>query len=111
MLGCVNAVERLFAASFPEQASSSNVSAKGGAFQRALQRNDNVKTLYNHNWSRDGRQRTATLSSEDNIGLKITCNSWNWTQRNSRGTQGEEIFVASRSALRTETLTNTQKTA
>ena len=49
-----------------------NVSTKE-LFKRALQRNDNVRLLYNHNWSRDlgGTKDGNVELSEDNIGLKI----------------------------------------
>ena len=44
-----------------------------GAFKRALQRNDNVRILLNHNPARDlGGQRDGNLElEEDNIGLRV----------------------------------------
>lgn len=42
-----------------------------GAFQKAIQRNDNVRLLLNHDWNRDlGGTKDGNLSlTEDNIGL------------------------------------------
>lgn len=70
--GYVNAVERL---SKPLHSRTGEFVERicKGAFQRALQRNDNVRLLYNHNWSRDlgGTKDGNVELSEDNIGLKI----------------------------------------
>lgn len=43
-----------------------------GAFRRAIERNDNVRLLLNHDWNRDlGGTRDGNLElTEDNIGLK-----------------------------------------
>lgn len=69
--GYVNAIERnskiLYdrAGKFIEKVSK-------GAFKRALQRNDDVHILLNHNWKRDlGSTKQGNLElEEDNIGLK-----------------------------------------
>ena len=70
--GYVNAVERL---SKPLHSRTGEFVERicKGAFQRALQRNDNVRLLYNHNWSRDlgGTKDGNVELSEDNIGLRI----------------------------------------
>ena len=70
--GYVNAVERL-SKPLPSRTSEFVERICKGAFQRALQRNDNVRLLYNHNWSRDlgGTKDGNVELSEDNIGLKI----------------------------------------
>ena len=70
--GYVNAVERLSKPLPPRTGEFVERICKG-AFQRALQRNDNVRLLYNHNWSRDlgGTKDGNVELSEDNIGLKI----------------------------------------
>ena len=43
-----------------------------GAFKKAIDRNDNIRLLLNHDWSRDlGGTKEGTLElTEDNIGLK-----------------------------------------
>ena len=68
----VNAVERL-AKPLPSRTGEFVERICKGAFQRALQRNDNVRLLYNHNWSRDlgGTKDGNVELSEDNIGLRI----------------------------------------
>lgn len=70
--GYVNAVERL---SKPLHSRTGEFveRIRKGAFQRALQRNDNVRLLYNHNWLRDlgGTKDGNVELSEDNIGLRI----------------------------------------
>lgn len=45
---------------------------KKGAFKRAIDRNDNIRILLNHDWTRDlGGTKEGTLElAEDNIGLK-----------------------------------------
>lgn len=69
--GYVNAIERL---SKPLYSRNGRFVEKVcvGAFDRALQRNQDVKLLLNHNWN---RQLGTTLDNveltEDNIGLKI----------------------------------------
>lgn len=70
--GYVNAVERL-SKPLPSRTGKFVERICKGAFQRALQRNDNVRLLYNHNWSRDlgGTKDGNVELSEDNIGLKI----------------------------------------
>ena len=70
--GYVNAVERL-SKPLPSRTGELVERICKGAFQRALQRNDNVRLLYNHNWSRDlgGTKDGNVELSEDNIGLKI----------------------------------------
>ena len=70
--GCVNAVERV-ATPLPCRTGEFVERICKGAFQRALQRNDNVRLLYNHNWSRDlgGTKDGNVELSEDNIGLRI----------------------------------------
>jgi HK97 family phage prohead protease len=70
--GYVNAVERLSKPLFSRTGEFVERICKG-AFQRALQRNDNVRLLYNHNWSRDlgGTKDGNVELSEDNIGLRI----------------------------------------
>lgn len=70
--GYVNAVERL-SKPLPSRTGEFVERICKGAFQRALQRNDNVRLLYNHNWSRDlgGTKDGNVELSEDNIGLKI----------------------------------------
>lgn len=70
--GYVNAVERLSKTLHSRTGEFVERICKG-AFQRALQRNDNVRLLYNHNWSRDlgGTKDGNVELSEDNIGLKI----------------------------------------
>lgn len=44
-----------------------------GAFKRALERNDNVRLLLNHDWSKDlgGTKDGNVELTEDNIGLKV----------------------------------------
>lgn len=44
-----------------------------GAFQRALERNDNVRLLLNHDWGKDlgGTKDGNVELTEDNIGLKV----------------------------------------
>ena len=44
-----------------------------GAFQRALERNDNVRLLLNHDWGKDlgGTKAGNVELTEDNIGLKV----------------------------------------
>ena len=70
--GYVNAVERL-SKPLPSRTGKFVERICKGAFQRALQRNDNVRLLYNHNWSRDlgGTKDGNVELSEDNIGLRI----------------------------------------
>ncbi|MBR6624554.1 MAG: HK97 family phage prohead protease [Ruminococcus sp.] len=70
--GYVNAVERL-SKPLPSRTGEFVERICKGAFQRALQRNDNVRLLYNHNWSRDlgGTKDGNVELSEDNIGLRI----------------------------------------
>lgn len=70
--GYVNAVERLSKTLHSRTGEFVERICKG-AFQRALQRNDNVRLLYNHNWSRDlgGTKDGNVELSEDNIGLRI----------------------------------------
>lgn len=70
--GYVNAVERL-SKPLPSRTGVFVERICKGAFQRALQRNDNVRLLYNHNWSRDlgGTKDGNVELSEDNIGLRI----------------------------------------
>lgn len=48
-----------------------------GAFQRALERNDNVRCLINHDWTRDvGGTKDGNLElNEDNIGLRFKLTS------------------------------------
>lgn len=43
-----------------------------GAFKRAIERNDNIRLLLNHDWNRDlGGTKEGTLKlTEDNIGLR-----------------------------------------
>lgn len=45
---------------------------KKGAFKRAIDRNDNIRILLNHNWDRDlGGTKDGNLKlTEDNIGLR-----------------------------------------
>ena len=42
-----------------------------GAFKKAIQRNDNIRLLLNHNWERDlgGTKDGNLVLTEDNIGL------------------------------------------
>ena len=42
-----------------------------GAFKKAIERNDNIRLLLNHNWDRDlgGTKDGALILKEDNIGL------------------------------------------
>lgn len=70
--GYVNAVERLSKPLLSRTGEFVERICKG-AFTRALQRNDNVRLLYNHNWSRDlgGTKDGNVELSEDNIGLRI----------------------------------------
>lgn len=70
--GYVNAVERL-SKPLPSRTGKFVERICKGAFQRALQRNDNVRLLYNHCWSRDlgGTKDGNVELSEDNIGLRI----------------------------------------
>lgn len=70
--GYVNAVERL-SKPLPSRTGKFVERICKGAFQRALQRNDNVRLLYNHNWSRDlgGTKDGNVELSEDSIGLRI----------------------------------------
>ena len=70
--GYVNTVERL-SKPLPSRTGEFVERICKGAFQRALQRNDNVRLLYNHNWSRDlgGTKDGNVELSEDNIGLRI----------------------------------------
>ena len=70
--GYVNAVERL-SKPLPSRTGEFVERICKGAFQRALQRNDNVRLLYNHNWSRDlgGTKDGNVELTEDNIGLRI----------------------------------------
>ena len=70
--GYVNAVERL-SKPLPSRTGEFVERICKGAFTRALQRNDNVRLLYNHNWSRDlgGTKDGNVELSEDNIGLRI----------------------------------------
>lgn len=69
--GYVNAVER---ASKPLQSRMGEFieRVKKGAFKRAIERNDDVRVLLNHDWNRDlGGTKDGTLELiEDNIGLK-----------------------------------------
>ena len=48
---------------------------KAGAFARALQRNDDVHVLLNHDWQRDlGSTKQGNLElAEDNIGHRAKC--------------------------------------
>lgn len=69
--GYVNAIERL---SKPLQSRMGKFveRIKKGAFQRAIQRNDDIHMLLNHEWSRDlGSTKAGNLSlTEDAIGLR-----------------------------------------
>lgn len=69
--GYVNAVER---ASKPLRSRMGEFieRVKKGAFKRAIERNDDVRVLLNHDWNRDlGGTKDGTLELiEDNIGLK-----------------------------------------
>lgn len=69
--GYVNAVER---ASKPLRSRMGEFieRVKKGAFKRAIERNDDVRVLLNHDWDRDlGGTKDGTLELiEDNIGLK-----------------------------------------
>lgn len=69
--GYVNAVER---ASKPLRSRMGDFieRVKKGAFKRAIERNDDVRVLLNHDWNRDlGGTKDGTLELiEDNIGLK-----------------------------------------
>ena len=68
--GYVNAVERL-SKPLPSRTGEFVERICKGAFQRALQRNDNVRLLYNHNWSRDlgGTKDGNVELFEEYIGL------------------------------------------
>ena len=69
--GYVNAVER---ASKPLRSRMGEFieRVKKGAFKRAIERNDDVRVLLNHDWNKDlGGSKDGTLELiEDNIGLK-----------------------------------------
>lgn len=69
--GYVNAVER---ASKPLRSRMGEFieRVKKGAFKRAIERNDDVRVLLNHDWNKDlGGTKDGTLELiEDNIGLK-----------------------------------------
>lgn len=69
--GYVNAIERL---SKPLQSRIGTFveRIKKGAFQRAIQRNDDIHILLDHDWNRDlGSTKKGNLQlTEDNIGLR-----------------------------------------
>lgn len=69
--GYVNAVERPSKV-LHDRSGDFIETMKEGAFKKALSRNDNVRVLLNHDWSRDlGGTKDGNLElEEDNIGLR-----------------------------------------
>lgn len=69
--GYVNAIERL-SKPLNSRIGKFVERIKKGAFKRAIERNDDVHILLNHNWNKDlGSTKDGTLElTEDNIGLK-----------------------------------------
>ncbi len=69
--GYVNAIER-FSKPLRSRLGNFIERVKKGAFKRAIERNDNIRLLLNHNWDRDlGGTADGNLELiEDNIGLK-----------------------------------------
>lgn len=69
--GYVNAIERL-SKPLPSRAGKFAERIKKGAFQRAIERNDDIHILLNHDWHRDlGSTKAGNLQLiEDAIGLR-----------------------------------------
>lgn len=86
--GYVNAVERL-SKPLPSRTGEFVERIRKGAFERALQRNDDVRFLLNHNWQKDlgGTKDGNVELREDNIGLHIraTVNNAEAVEKARRG--------------------------
>ncbi len=86
--GYVNAVERL-SKPLPSRTGEFVERIRKGAFERALQRNNDVRFLLNHNWQKDlgGTKDGNVELREDNIGLHIraTVNNAEAVEKARRG--------------------------
>lgn len=86
--GYVNAVERL-SKPLPSRTGEFVERICKGAFERALQRNNDVRFLLNHNWTKDlgGTKDGNVELREDNIGLHIraTVNNAEAVEKARRG--------------------------
>ena len=69
--GYVNAVERLSKPLKTRTGQTFREKISKGAFSRAIERNDDIRVLLNHDWSRNlgGTKDNSLQLSEDNIGL------------------------------------------